>query len=186
MNKARALYKAFSSNLEMPKPNGEKKVKLYNRFGMIAFIGIMVPVSVIVGYVTYVLTDLLYLLDGNSYGLLSELDLISAFAMIFGMPLMFSVPLSIRIPVAAPPCAPSCCAYSIVRRIYQFAPSASDLLLDLSAASDARAQEDQQGGYLLSFVARAVCRIYSDVPLVFQRVRKDQHGKLPGFARDRQ
>ena len=91
MNKARALYKAFSSNLEMPKPNGEKKVKLYNRFGMIAFIGIMVPVSVIVGYVTYVLTDLLYLLDGNSYGLLSELDLISAFAMIFGMPLMFSV-----------------------------------------------------------------------------------------------
>ncbi len=91
MNKARALYKAFSSNLEMPRPNGEKKVKLYNRFGMIAFIGIMVPVSVIVGYVTYVLTDLLYLLDGNSYGLLSELDLISAFAMIFGMPLMFSV-----------------------------------------------------------------------------------------------
>lgn len=91
MNKARALYKAFSSNLEMPKPNGEKKVKIYNRFGMIAFIGIMVPVSVIVGYVTYVITDLLYLFGGNSYGLLSELDLISAFAMIFGMPLMFSV-----------------------------------------------------------------------------------------------
>ncbi|MDY6339055.1 MAG: hypothetical protein SPL61_05410 [Saccharofermentans sp.] len=91
MNKARALYKAFSSNLEMPRPNGEKKVKIYNRFGMIAFIGIMVPVSVIVGYVTYVITDLLYLFGGNSYGLLSELDLISAFAMIFGMPLMFSV-----------------------------------------------------------------------------------------------
>ena len=91
MNKTRALYKAFSSNLEMPKPNGEKKVKIYNRFGMIAFIGIMVPISVIVGYVTFVITDLLYLFNGNSYGLLSELDLISAFAMIFGMPLMFSV-----------------------------------------------------------------------------------------------
>ena len=91
MNKARSLYKAFSSNLEMPKPNGEKKVKLYNRFGMIAFIGIMVPVSLLVGYVTYVLTDFLYILDGNSYGLLTELDIISAFAMIFGMPLMFSV-----------------------------------------------------------------------------------------------
>ena len=62
MNKTRSLYKAFSSNLEMPKPNGEKKVKLYNRFGMSAFIGIMVPVSVIVGYVTYVLTDLLHYL----------------------------------------------------------------------------------------------------------------------------
>ena len=91
MNKTRSLYKAFSSNLEMPKPNGEKKVKIYNRFGMIAFIGIMVPVSIIVGYVTYTLTDLLYWFDGNAYGLLSELDLISAFAMIFGMPLMFSV-----------------------------------------------------------------------------------------------
>ncbi len=91
MNKTRSLYKAFGSNLEMPKPNGEKKVKLYNRFGMIAFIGIMVPVSLIIGYVTYILTDLLYRFDGNSYGLLSELDLISAFALIFSMPLMFSV-----------------------------------------------------------------------------------------------
>ena len=91
MSKTRSLYKAFSSNLEMPKPSGEKKVKLYNRFGMIAFIGIMVPVSIIVGYVTYVLTDLLCKFDGFSYGLLSEIDLISAFAMIFCMPLMFSV-----------------------------------------------------------------------------------------------
>ena len=91
MGKARSLYKAFSSNLEMPKPNGEKKIKIYNRFGIIAFVGIMLPVSVIVGYITFVLTDLLYMFDGNSYGLLSELDIISAFAMIFGMPLMFSV-----------------------------------------------------------------------------------------------
>ena len=91
MNKTWSLYKAFSSNLEMPKPNGEKRVKLYNRFGIVAFVGIMLPISVAVGYVTYVLTDLLFMFDGNSYGLLSELDLISAFAMIFGMPLMFSV-----------------------------------------------------------------------------------------------
>lgn len=91
MNKTRSLYKAFSSNLEMPKPNGEKKEKLYTRFGMIAFIGIMIPVSVLVGYVTYALTNLLYEFDGDAYGLLSELDLISAFAMIFCMPLMFSV-----------------------------------------------------------------------------------------------
>lgn len=91
MNKSRSLYKAFGSNLEMPKPNGEKKVKIYNRFGMIAFWGIMVPISVLIGYITYVLTDLLFAFDGNAYGLLSELDIISAFAMIFGMPLMFSV-----------------------------------------------------------------------------------------------
>ena len=91
MNKTRSLYKAFSSNLEMPKPNGEKKEKLYTRFGIIAFIGIMIPVSVLVGYVTYALTNLLYEFNGDSYGLLSELDLISAFAMIFCMPLMFSV-----------------------------------------------------------------------------------------------
>jgi ABC-2 type transport system permease protein len=91
MNKTRSLYKAFSSNLEMPKPTGEKKVKLYNRFGMIAFIGIMVPVSIVIGYVTYALTNLMYGFDGNAYGLLTEIDLISAFAMVFGMPLMFSV-----------------------------------------------------------------------------------------------
>ena len=66
----------------MPKPAGEKKVKLYNRFGMIAFIGIMVPVSIVIGYVTYALTNLMYGFDGNSYGLLTEIDLISAFAMV--------------------------------------------------------------------------------------------------------
>lgn len=75
----------------MPKPNGEKKVKIYNRFGMIAFIGIMLPISILVGYITFVLTDLLFAFNGNGYGLLSELDLISAFAMIFGIPLMFSM-----------------------------------------------------------------------------------------------
>lgn len=91
MNKTRSLYKAFSSNLEMPKPTGEKKVKLYNRFGMIAFIGIMVPVSIVVGYVVYALTNLMYGFDGNTYGLLTVVDLISAFAMVFGLPLMFSV-----------------------------------------------------------------------------------------------
>ena len=91
MNKTKALYKAFGSNLEMPKPSGGKKVKIYNRFGMIAFFGIMVPVSIIVGLVTYALTDLLFLFEDYSYGLLSELDIISAFAMIFGMMLMFSV-----------------------------------------------------------------------------------------------
>ena len=64
MNKTRSLYKAFGSNLEMPKPNGEKKVKIYNRFGMIAFWGIMVPISVLIGYITYVLTDLLFAFDG--------------------------------------------------------------------------------------------------------------------------
>lgn len=75
----------------MPKPNGEKKVKLYNRFGMIVFIGIMIPVAAVAGYVAYALTDLLYNFDGDSYALLSEIDLISAFAMVFGIPLMFSV-----------------------------------------------------------------------------------------------
>ena len=66
MNKTRSLYKAFSSNLEMPKPNGEKKVKIYNRFGIIAYFGIMLPISVLVGYITFVLTDLLFTFSGNA------------------------------------------------------------------------------------------------------------------------
>ncbi|MBR1797995.1 MAG: hypothetical protein IJ757_08320 [Clostridiales bacterium] len=91
MNRTYTLYKAFGSNLEMPKPSGDRRKKLYSRFGMIAFVGIMVPVSVLVGFVSYILTDLLYQFDGSTYGLLSELHMISAFAMIFGLPLMFSV-----------------------------------------------------------------------------------------------
>ena len=91
MNRSSALYKAFASNLEMPKPDGDKKRRNYTIFGMVAFFGIMVPTSVLVGYVTYALTDLLFAFGGNNYALLSELHIISAFAMIFGLPLMFSV-----------------------------------------------------------------------------------------------
>lgn len=91
MNKTRSLYKAFGSNLEMPKPDSDTKKKIYSRFGMIAFIGIMIPVSIIAGYVTYAVTDMLYQFGGSTYALLSELDLLSAFALIFGLPLMFSV-----------------------------------------------------------------------------------------------
>jgi len=91
MNKVRTLYKAFGSNLEMPKPDKENKVKAYRTFGAVAFLGIMVPVSVLVGYITYVLTDFLFMFSGNTNALLFELHLISAFAMIFGLPLIFSV-----------------------------------------------------------------------------------------------
>ena len=91
MRRSYTLYKAFASNLEMPKPDGDKKKRNYTVFGMIAFFGIMVPVSVLVGYMTYALTNLLFEFGGNTYALLSELHIISAFAMIFGLPLMFSV-----------------------------------------------------------------------------------------------
>jgi ABC-2 type transport system permease protein len=91
MRRSYTLYKAFASNLEMPKPDGDKKKRNYTVFGMVAFFGIMVPVSVLVGYMTYALTELLYRFGGNTYALLSELHIISAFAMIFGLPLMFSV-----------------------------------------------------------------------------------------------
>lgn len=91
MSKTRALYKAFGSNLEMPKPDSSSKQKIYSRFGMVAFWCIMVPISVVAGYVTYAMTDFLYRFGGSTYALLSELDLLSAFAMIFGLPLMFSV-----------------------------------------------------------------------------------------------
>jgi len=91
MRRTYTLYKAFESNLEMPKPDGDKKKRNYTVFGLIAFFGIMVPVSVLVGYMTYALTDLLLIFNGNTYALLSELHIISAFAMIFGLPLMFSV-----------------------------------------------------------------------------------------------
>jgi len=91
MNRSRTLYRAFASNLEMPSPNGNRKRRNYAVFGMIAFFGIMLPVSVLMGFVTYKLTELMYEFDGDTYALLSELHILSAFAMIFGLPLMFSV-----------------------------------------------------------------------------------------------
>ncbi len=91
MRTVKTLTKALGANLEMPKPGQKSKARAYGIFGMIAFAGIMIPSAVMVGYITYLLSNLLMFFGQRSYALISMIHIISAFTMIFCLPVMFNV-----------------------------------------------------------------------------------------------
>jgi len=91
MRTVKTLTRAMGANLEMPKPGQKNKARAYGVFGMIAFAGIMVPSAVMVGYITYMLSNLLMFFGERCYALISLVHIISAFTMIFCLPVMFNV-----------------------------------------------------------------------------------------------
>ncbi|SCW60659.1 ABC-2 type transport system permease protein [Ruminococcaceae bacterium YRB3002] len=91
MRSFRALYRASGAGFEMPKPDSPKKAKAYATFGLVAFLLILVPSTIGVGYIVYMLSNLLLYFGERSYALVSLMHIISAFTMIFLMPVMFNV-----------------------------------------------------------------------------------------------
>jgi len=75
----------------MPRPGSAGKARAYSIFGIIVFALIMVPSAVLVGYITYLLSNLLMILGNGTYALISLVHIISAFNMIFLLPVMFNV-----------------------------------------------------------------------------------------------
>ena len=91
MRKLFALYRAFGVSLEMPKPDSAGKARTYSIFGIIVFALIMVPSSILVGFITYILSNLLMFFGNKDYALISLTHIISSFEMIFTMPVIFNV-----------------------------------------------------------------------------------------------
>lgn len=91
MGTVRTVNKALGANFEMPRPGSKGKARTYGIFGIVAFGGIMIPSAVLVGYITYLLSNLLMYFGDRSYALISLIHIISAFTMIFCIPVMFNV-----------------------------------------------------------------------------------------------
>ena len=91
MRTVKTLYKAFGASLEMPRPESNGKARVYGVFGFIAFALIFIPSSILVGYITYLLSNLLMFFGERSYALISLVHIISAFTMIFILPVMFTL-----------------------------------------------------------------------------------------------
>lgn len=83
----RSLTRIFSKNSEMQLP--EKTG--YKVLALIAALGIMIPCTLIVGYISFVMTEALIEADNSGGGMLFEMQILSAFSMIFGMLIIFSV-----------------------------------------------------------------------------------------------
>ena len=92
MRTVKSIGKALGADLTMPKPGKKsRKARAYGLLGFFAFAGIMVPASIMVGYITYLLSNLLMFFGERSYALISLVHIISAFTMIFCIPVMFNV-----------------------------------------------------------------------------------------------
>lgn len=87
IKKITSLTRVLSKNSEMQLPQRT----LYRVLALIAALGIMIPCCVIVGFISYVMTEALLEAGSPSGGILFELQILSAFSMIFGILVIFSV-----------------------------------------------------------------------------------------------
>ena len=83
----RSLMRIFQKNSEMQLP--EKTV--YRMLATIALLGIMIPCTVVVGFISYVMTEALIEAGNPGGGMLFEMQILSAFSMVFGIMVIFSV-----------------------------------------------------------------------------------------------
>ena len=83
----RSLIRVLSKNSEMQLP----KKKSYQVLAAIAVSLIMIPCAIVVGYISFVMTEALIEADNPGGGMLFEMQILSAFSMIFGILVIFSV-----------------------------------------------------------------------------------------------
>ena len=83
----KSLMDIFRKNSEMQMP----KKKSYRVLAGMAALGIMVPCTVIVGFISYIMTEALIEVDNPGGGMLFEMQILSAFSMVFGIMVIFSV-----------------------------------------------------------------------------------------------
>ena len=91
MNRVNSLLKVYRQNAEMPMPKKGLRGSLYLSFGFIALFCIMLPCCLIVGYITDIMSQALMTSGNRVDALSSEMHLISAMSMIFGMLVVFNV-----------------------------------------------------------------------------------------------
>ncbi|MCR5368913.1 hypothetical protein [Eubacterium sp.] len=82
-----SLIKIFQKNSEMRMPERTA----YKVLATIAVLGIMIPCTLVVGFISYVMTGALIEADSPGGGMLFEMQILSAFSMIFGILVIFSV-----------------------------------------------------------------------------------------------
>lgn len=91
MHNAYALFRVLMKNSEMKLPKEGKRGTAYLSLGMIALCCIMIPCCLIVGFVSYVMTEALTAAGSPLNGLLAEIHIMSAFSVVFGLLVIFNI-----------------------------------------------------------------------------------------------
>lgn len=91
MHNAYALFRVLMKNSEMKLPKEGKRGTAYLSLGMIALCCIMIPCCLVVGFVSYVMTEALTAAGSPLNGLLAEIHIMSAFSVVFGLLVIFNI-----------------------------------------------------------------------------------------------
>lgn len=91
MRNAYSLFRVLIKNSEMKLPKEGKKGTAYLSLGMIALCCIMIPCCLVVGFVSYVMTEALTAAGTPLNGLLAEIHIMSAFSVVFGLLVIFNI-----------------------------------------------------------------------------------------------
>lgn len=91
MHNSYTLFRVLMKNSEMKLPKEGKKGTAYISLGMIALCCIMIPCCLVVGFVSYVMTEALTAAGTPLNGLLAEIHIMSAFSVVFGLLVIFNI-----------------------------------------------------------------------------------------------
>ena len=86
-----SLMRVFMKNAEMRVPKKGGKGSMYLALGIIAVSCIMIPCCLIVGFVSYIMTEALAGVGAPAAGLQAEIHIMSAFSVVFGMLVIFNI-----------------------------------------------------------------------------------------------
>ena len=90
MKKILMLTRALLFNQEMGRPAQQRKNRMYKWFGVFAMTCIIIPCCVIVGILTWLMTQALIETGGREQGLLFVMHFMAVFALIFGFQVILS------------------------------------------------------------------------------------------------
>lgn len=91
MRNSYSLFRVLMKNSEMKLPKEGKRGTAYMSLGMIALCCIMIPCCLVVGFVSYVMTEALTAAGAPLNGLLAEIHIMSAFSVVFGLLVIFNI-----------------------------------------------------------------------------------------------
>lgn len=91
MRNAISLMRVLTKNAEMRVPKKGGKGSMYLALGIIAISCIMIPCCIIVGFVSYIMTEALVMVNAPAAGLQAEIHIMSAFSVVFGMLVIFNI-----------------------------------------------------------------------------------------------
>lgn len=91
MKNVLSLMRVLMKNAEMRVPKKGGKGSMYLALGIVAVSCIMIPCCIIVGFVSYVMTEALTEAGAPAAGLQAEIHIMSAFSVVFGMLVIFNI-----------------------------------------------------------------------------------------------